>query len=91
MVASCRSQQPRAQAGYVFSTPAGLITLFAPGIEAAIALILALASGLSELHPKLHKDLLVGFAIGVPALTPVLIVVLVARRAPGGPTSLEEP
>jgi hypothetical protein len=52
------------------------------GIEAAIALILALASGLSELH----KDLLVGFAIGFPALTLtltlVLIVVLLARKAP---------
>jgi len=63
------------------------------GIEAAIALILALASGLSELH----KDLLVGFAIGFPALTLtltltlVLIVVLLARKAPGGPTSPEEP
>jgi hypothetical protein len=64
--------------GYVFSTPAGLITLFALGIEAAIALILALASGLSELH----KDLLVGFAIGFPALTLVLIVVFLARMAP---------
>jgi len=79
--------------GYVFSTPAGLITLFALGIEAAIALILALASGLSELH----KDLLVGFAIGFPALTLtltltlVLIVVLLARMAPGGFTSPEEP
>jgi hypothetical protein len=79
--------------GYVFSTPAGLVTLFALGIEAAIALILALASGLSELH----KDLLVGFAIGFPALTLtltltlVLIVVLLARKAPGGPTSPEEP
>ena len=72
---------------YVFSTPAGLITLFALGIEAAIALILALASGLSELH----KDLLVGFAIGFPALTLVLIVVLLARMAPGGFTSPEEP
>jgi hypothetical protein len=48
------------------------------GIEAAIALILALASGLSELH----KDLLVGFAIGFPALTLVLIVVFLARMAP---------
>ncbi|MFZ9199352.1 MAG: hypothetical protein ACO22Z_08390, partial [Paracoccaceae bacterium] len=65
---------------YVFSTPAGLVTLFALGVEAAIALILALASGLSELH----KDLLVGFAIGFPALTLVLIVVLLARMAPGG-------
>jgi|LauGreDrversion4_2_1035121.scaffolds.fasta_scaffold142266_3 hypothetical protein len=73
--------------GYVFSTPAGLVTLFALGIEAAIALILALASGLSELH----KDLLVGFAIGFPALTLVLIVVLLARAAPGGFTSPEEP
>jgi hypothetical protein len=79
--------QPEAQMGYVFSTPAGLITLFALGIEAAIALILALASGLSELH----KDLLVGFAIGFPALTLVLIVVLLARMAPGGFTSPEEP
>jgi hypothetical protein len=49
--------------------------------------ILAVASGLSELH----KDLLVGFAIGFPALTLVLIVVLLARMAPGGFTSPEEP
>ncbi len=77
MVAPCRSQQPSAQVGYVFSTPAGLVTLFALGIKAAIALILALTSGLSELH----KVLLVGFAIGFTALTPVLIVVLLARGA----------
>jgi hypothetical protein len=87
VVARCTAPQPEVKIGYVFSTPAGLITLFALGIEAAIALILALASGLSELH----KDLLVGFAIGFPALTLVLIVVFLARMAPGGPTSPEEP
>ena len=73
--------------GYVFSTPAGLVTLFALGVEAAIALILALASGLSELH----KDLLVGFAVGFPALSLVLILVLLSRQPPPGFTSLEEP
>lgn len=61
--------------GYVFSTPAGLVALFAISVEASIALILALSSGLSELH----KDLLVGFAIGFPALVLVLILVLLAR------------
>ena len=46
---------------------------------------------------ELARDLLVGFAIGFPALTLtltltlVLIVVLLARKAPGGPTSPEEP
>ena len=61
--------------GYVFSTPAGLIALFAMSVEASIALILALSTGLSELH----KDLLVGFTIGFPALVLVLILVLLAR------------
>lgn len=65
--------------GYVFSTPAGLIALFAMVVEAAIAVILAFASGLSELH----KDLLVGFAIGFPTLVLVLIVVVMARWQPG--------
>lgn len=61
--------------GYVFSTPAGLVALFAISVEASIALILALSTGLSELH----KDLLVGFTIGFPALVLVLILVLLAR------------
>lgn len=61
--------------GYVFSTPAGLVALFVMGIEAAVAVILAFSTGLSELH----KDLLVGFAVGFPALALVLILVLLAR------------
>jgi hypothetical protein len=73
--------------GYVFSTPAGLVTLFAMAVEASIALILALSSGLSELH----KDLLVGFSVGFPALTLVLILVLLARAQGPGFTSAEEP
>lgn len=73
--------------GYVFSTPAGLVAMFAMAVEAAIALILALSSGLSELH----KDLLVGFAVGFPTLTLVLILVLLARAQGTGFTSAEEP
>ena len=73
--------------GYVFSTPAGLVALFAMAVEASIALILALSSGLSELH----KDLLVGFAVGFPALTLVLILVLMSRAQGAGFTSAEEP
>lgn len=73
--------------GYVFSTPAGLVALFAMAIEASIAAILALSSGLSELH----KDLLVGFAIGFPALVLVLILVLLARSQAQALTSLAEP
>lgn len=73
--------------GYVFSTPAGLVTLFAMAVEASIALILALSSGLSELH----KDLLVGFSVGFPALTLVLILVLLARTAGEAAISAGEP
>lgn len=73
--------------GYVFSTPAGLVTLFAMAVEASIALILALSSGLSELH----KDLLVGFSVGFPALTLVLILVLLARTAGDAAISAGEP
>lgn len=62
--------------GYVFSSPAGLVTLFALGVEAAIAVILGAATGLSELH----KDLLVGFAIGFPALVLVVILMLLSRN-----------
>lgn len=67
--------------GYVFSAPAGLITLFALGIEAAIALILSTSNGLAEVH----KDLLVGFAIGFPSVVLVILLMLLARsmRADG--------
>ena len=61
--------------GYVFSTPAGLLTLFSMMIEASIAVILAFSSGLSEMH----KDLLVGFAVGFPALMLVVILLMLAR------------
>lgn len=72
--------------GYVFSTPAGLVTLFALGVEAAIAAILALSSGLSELH----KDLLVGHVAGFPAVVLVVILVLLAR-AGAAVSSAEDP
>lgn len=72
--------------GYVFSTPAGLIALFAMVTEVAIAVVLAFSSGLSELH----KDLLVGFALGFPALMLVVILVLLARTQEADLTSLEE-
>lgn len=72
--------------GYVFSTPAGLVALFAISVEASIALILALSTGLSELH----KDLLVGFTIGFPALVLVLILVLLARAQAAEATSAED-
>lgn len=73
--------------GYVFSTPAGLVALFAMAVEAAIAVILAFSSGLSEMH----KDLLVGFSVGFPLLMLVLILVLLARAQAGMTTSAEEP
>lgn len=71
--------------GYVFSTPAGLITLFAMMVEASIAVILAFSSGLSEMH----KDLLVGFAVGFPALMLVVILLMLAR-AQAALTSAED-
>lgn len=71
--------------GYVFSTPAGLVALFAMAVETAIAVILALSSGLSEMH----KDLLVGFAVGFPALVLVLILRLLARAPAGEITAAE--
>lgn len=72
--------------GYVFSTPAGLATLFAIAMEAAIAVILAFSTGLSEMH----KDLLVGFAIGFPAVMLVLILVLLSRAEAAGVTAAED-
>lgn len=72
--------------GYVFSTPAGLATLFAITMEAAIAVILAFSTGLSEMH----KDLLVGFAIGFPAVMLVLILVLLSRAEAAGVTAAED-
>ncbi|TXI03788.1 MAG: hypothetical protein E6Q73_04115 [Pseudorhodobacter sp.] len=61
--------------GYVFSTSAGLIALFAMMVEASIAVILAFSTGLSEMH----KDLLVGFAVGFPALMLIVILLMLAR------------
>ena len=72
--------------GYVFSTPAGLVTLFAMAVEAAIAFVLALSNGLSEMH----KDLLVGFSVGFPMLMLVLILVLLARGQAEAAISAEE-
>ena len=63
--------------GYVLSTPAGLLTLYALGVEAVIGLILAASNGLSELH----KDVLVGFSVGFPALV-LLMLLVVLRRKP---------
>ena len=73
--------------GYVFSTPAGLIALFAIAVQASVALILSLSNGLSELH----KDLLVGFTVGFPALALLLILVLLARAQAAEAISAEEP
>ena len=63
--------------GYVLSTPAGMLTLYALGVEAVIGLILAASNGLSELH----KDVLVGFSVGFPALV-LLMLLVVLRRKP---------
>lgn len=65
--------------GYVFSSPAGLITLFSMAVELVIGLVLALSNGLSELH----KDLLVAYAIGFPTLVLVILLVLLARAETG--------
>ncbi len=62
---------------YVFSSPAGLLTLFALGVEAAIALILSTATGLSEFH----KDVLVLFAVGFPIAIMLILWSLLATRA----------
>ncbi len=63
--------------GYVLSTPAGMLTLYALGVEAVIGLIFAASNGLSELH----KDVLVGFSVGFPALV-LLMLLVVLRRKP---------
>ena len=68
---------------YIFSTPAGLLVLFALGIEAVIGLILAASNGLAETH----KDILVGFSVGFPILI-LLILMRLQRRS--GVTSPEE-
>lgn len=72
--------------GYAFSTPAGLIALFAMVTQVAIAVVLAFSSGLSELH----KDLMVGFALGFPAVMLVVILVLLVRAQGTDLTLLEE-
>lgn len=66
---------------YVFSSPAGLLALFALGIEAAIALILAAATGLSEFH----KDTLVLFAVGFPVVMLIIIWSMLATRPQDDP------
>ena len=67
--------------GYVFSSPAGLLTLFALGIEAAIALILSTSTGLSEFH----KDVLVMFAVGFPVVILIIIWSMLATRPSDDP------
>ncbi len=62
--------------GYVLSTPAGMLTLYALGVEAVIGLILAASNGLSELH----KDVLVGFSVGFPALVLVILLAILRRK-----------
>ena len=66
---------------YVFSSPAGLLTLFALGIEAAIALILSAATGLSEFQ----KDVLVMFAVGFPIVILIIIWSMLATRPQDDP------
>lgn len=66
---------------YIFASPAGLLTLFALGIEAAIALILSAATGLSEFH----KDVLVLFAVGFPIVILIIIWSMLATRPQDDP------
>ena len=61
--------------GYVFSTPAGLLTLFALGIEAVVGLILSASNGLSEIH----KDVLVSFTVAFPVVILCILWVLLVR------------
>ena len=61
--------------GYVFSTPAGLLTLFALGIEGVVGLILSASNGLSEVH----KDVLVSFTVGFPVVILCILWVLLLR------------
>lgn len=67
---------------YVFSTPAGLLTLFALGVEAVIGVILSAATGLSEFH----KDVLVLFAVGFPVAILLIIWSLVSTRREDDPS-----
>lgn len=61
--------------GYVFSTPAGLLTLFALGIEAVVGMILSASNGLSEVH----KDVLVSFTVGFPVVILCILWVMLLR------------
>lgn len=58
----------------VFSSTAGILVLFSFVVMATVGGILAAANGLSTLH----KDILVGFAVGFPSV--VLVVLLVLMR-----------
>ena len=61
--------------GYVFSTPAGLLTLFALGVEAVVGVILSASNGLSEVH----KDVLVSFTVAFPVVILCILWVLLVR------------
>lgn len=77
MRVNCRS----VRIGYVLSPPAGILTLFALGVAAVIGLILAASKGLSELH----KDVLVGFSVGFPALVLLMLLMVLRRKAVTSP------
>ena len=66
---------------YVFSTPAGLLTLFSLGGEAVIGMILSAATGLSEFH----KDVLVLFAVGFPVVILLIIWSMLSTRRDDDP------
>ena len=66
---------------YVFSTPAGLLTLFSLGVEAVIGMILSAATGLSEFH----KDVLVLFAVGFPVVILLIIWSMLSTRRDDDP------
>ena len=68
---------------YVFSTPAGLLTLFSLGVEAVIGMILSAATGLSEFH----KDVLVLFAVGFPVVILLIIWSMLSTRRDDDPPS----
>ena len=66
---------------YVFSTPAGLLTLFSLGVEAVIGVILSTATGLSEFY----KDVLVVFAVGFPVVILLIIWSMLSTRRDDDP------
>ena len=59
-----------------FTAPPFVLMLFALGTELVVGIVLAASNGLAELH----KDVLVGFAVGFPVVVLLILWSMLARH-----------